>query len=450
MISELSARSIAIIGGGFSGVLVLANLIEQAKTSLSITLFEAKNELGLGVAYSTNDTEHLLNVRAGRMGAFAGKPEHFWHWLKSEGGKSETRKIWPGHAISSESFVPRRLYRAYIQDILKSALEVAEAKKIAVNIRRETLQDIDSIQADAVVLATGNEPPKSFGFEEKSGEQYVGDIWQPPAGSVFPCKIGTLPADSNIVIIGTGLTAIDAILTLHKNNFKGTIYAMSRGGHRPATHFVFTPYDPWEWTKNPDAAPKTALGLLHGLKKEAKKAENWQAVIDSLRPITQTLWKNLPLAEQKKFLRRLFTFWGVHRHRMAPEISQTLDDLIAAKRLKIISARIIDVSEKLLVRYKKRGDGEQTLQAALVINCTGPDWRLSASSNPFIQNLLKRGLVKEHATGIGLKIAESSRIFPIGPLMIGELLESVAVPELRDQAFTTAVKVLKSLAKEHA
>lgn len=450
MKSKYVLPHVAIIGGGFSGAMVLVNLVEQASFPLKITLFEQKPELGLGVAYGTNDTAHLLNVRAGRMGAFAGKLDHFLQWLQSDVGQEQAKNIWPGHIISEQDFAPRRLYRAYIQNILESALVAAKDKKMVVNIVQQKLCDIDLSLADAFVLATGNEPPKSFGFELKLGEHYVGDIWNPPSGSAFPHKLDTLPTNSNVVIIGTGLTAIDAILTLHKCNFKGTIYAMSRGGLRPATHSVYMPHGDWEWTKNPQNVPKTALGLLHGLKKEAKKTANWQALIDSLRPITQMLWKNLPLIEQKKFLRRLFTFWGIHRHRMAPEISKILDDLIATKKLHILAAKIIDVGDREIVRYKPRGQHEQTLQAALVINCTGPDWQLSGSQNPLIQNLLKRGLIKQHSTGIGLQTTENSNIFPVGPLMIGELLESVAVPELRDQAFTTAQSVLEYMQRSHS
>lgn len=450
-------------------MMVLANLAQQAKTPLNITLFEQHPELGLGVAYGTNDTVHLLNVRADKMGAIANKPDHFWLWLQSEIGQAEIKRIWPGHYPEAHDFVPRRVYRAYIQDILKNTLTVAPQKHVHITLKQARVRDIEQedgvlvvvtenerIATDRLVIASGNEPPKHFGFEAKLGSNYVGDIWQPPQGSYFPERVDELPADSNVVIIGTGLTGIDAILTLKRNNFKGTIYAISRGGLRPAVHTSIEPYAAWEWVKNPVSAPKTALGMLRALKKEVKKVSDWRAVVDSIRPVTQDLWKHLPLAEKKKILRRLFTFWNIHRHRMAPEISQKIDGLIATGKLKIISAKIVDVSENMLVRYKKRGEAAQTLQAALVINCTGPDWRLVGSHNPLIRQLLARGFIAQHKLGLGLEVNENlaakgiaeGKIFPIGPLMIGELLESVAVPELREQAFTTAVNVLKSLAKE--
>lgn len=445
MKSDSSAPHVAIIGGGFSGVLTLANFVALAKFPLRITLYESKSEPGQGVAYSTNDTVHLLNVRADRMGAMAGKPDHFWQWLQSDVGKTQTQQIWPGRVLQPGHFAPRRLYRAYIQDILKHALADALGKQVVVNIVHAEIKDMPPSFADAVVLATGNGPPKAFGFAGEGSINYIADIWHPPQASCFPDKVATLPEGSTAVIIGTGLTAVDAILTLKKNNFKGAMVAISRGGLLPAAHTSFEPYPDWEWTINPANAPKTALGMLATLRKEAGKAKDWRAVIDSLRPLTQALWQSLPLTEQRKFMRRLFTFWNIHRHRMAPEIAEAVGDLINSGRLHIISAKIADVSEKLVVRYKRRGEPAQEIQAALVINCTGPDWRLEHSPNPLITSLLKQGLIQPHPLGLGMKPQPGSRIFPIGPLMIGELLESVAVPELREQAFTVAADVLKSL-----
>ena len=44
----------------------------------------------------------------------------------------------------------------------------------------------------------------------------------------------------------------------------------------------------------------------------------WQAVMDAVRPQVQALWRGLPLAERRRFLRHLRPWWDVHRHRIPP------------------------------------------------------------------------------------------------------------------------------------
>ena len=84
---------VGIVGGGFCGTLVLANLVEAAARPLVIELFEPMM-LATGVAYSTTECTHLLNVRAERMGAFADQPDHFYRWLQSAAGKTATVYIY--------------------------------------------------------------------------------------------------------------------------------------------------------------------------------------------------------------------------------------------------------------------------------------------------------------------------------------------------------------------
>ncbi|WP_228051535.1 FAD/NAD(P)-binding protein [Microcystis aeruginosa] len=108
---------IAIIGGGFSGSLVTANLLRDTGTPLSIALIECRKPLGTGIAYGTRDSGHLLNIPAGKMSAFEDDPEHFLHWLADNGYRS----------IEPASFVPRLVYGKYIRSILEEARDNAIA-----------------------------------------------------------------------------------------------------------------------------------------------------------------------------------------------------------------------------------------------------------------------------------------------------------------------------------
>ena len=105
-------NTIAIVGGGISGTLTVLNCIKQSKSPLKIIWFDAKNQFCKGLAYSTTDEQHLLNVRANNMSIFVDEPNHFVNWLT---------QYYPQY--SSHNFAPRKLFGEYVQatfDVLKN------------------------------------------------------------------------------------------------------------------------------------------------------------------------------------------------------------------------------------------------------------------------------------------------------------------------------------------
>ena len=74
--------TIAIIGGGFSGVMTAVNLARLSRHPLQLTLINERRPKGRGVAYGSRRIEHLLNVAARNMSAFPDLPDHFVQWLR--------------------------------------------------------------------------------------------------------------------------------------------------------------------------------------------------------------------------------------------------------------------------------------------------------------------------------------------------------------------------------
>src|SRR5919107_3051610 len=97
---------VAIIGGGFSGSMVAAQL---ARRGIESVLLEGGDRSGRGVAYSTTEAAHVLNVRAESMSAWPDDPEHFSHVFGSEGG-------------DPRAFAERRFFGRYLQSILDEAI----------------------------------------------------------------------------------------------------------------------------------------------------------------------------------------------------------------------------------------------------------------------------------------------------------------------------------------
>lgn len=473
---------VGIVGGGFSGALVLANLIEQADHCFAVDLFEPAPTLGAGVAYSTVEPTHLLNVRAERMGALAGKPDGFYHWLQSAQGKAATKQLGLTTELKADSYAPRLLYGSYLRQLFAETLHKAKAKGIAVHMHQATVTDaapdaegqrlilttegnrrLDQIAVDALVLATGNRTrrPAFLPQMHEAGSHCVVDIWQPPADGLYPHHVAELAPDSTIVIVGTGLSMVDAVLTLQAHGYRGSILAISRHGWLPAAHAHSKPYPAWEWTINPDRAPRTALGMLQRLRTEIDHAAtlgyDWRSVIDSLRPVTQTLWKRLDISEKHKFLRRLFTLWNIHRHRMAPEVHTQLTALQQTGRLQIVAGKVCQISpmqDGLMITYCPCDPHQITsIHATLVLNCTGPAYDRIADDQGLLTNLYNRGLITLGPLCSGVEVDEQGSakgkapgaIFPLGALLVGELLECTAVPELREQTKEVAEQVLGRL-----
>src|SRR5271154_1184172 len=108
-----SQLTIAIVGGGFTGTTLAAQLLRNSGASVSVFLIERGARLGRGVAYSTECTEHLLNVRARNMSAYPDDPEHFFEWARVNHD--------PG--ASPDDYLPRPLYGQYITSVLQQEIE---------------------------------------------------------------------------------------------------------------------------------------------------------------------------------------------------------------------------------------------------------------------------------------------------------------------------------------
>ncbi|MBN8544281.1 MAG: FAD/NAD(P)-binding protein [Alphaproteobacteria bacterium] len=387
---------IAIIGGGFSGVITLANCLRYAQKPLRIALFSRSN-VGRGAAYSTEDIHHLLNVPAHNMSAFPDAPTHFVDWLATQ---PDTK-----HYTKSD-FVPRLFYGDYIDLILDAALnnedhdiELIEEEVTAISKDRMITTATQTISAHKVVLATGNEAA-----QQKS-----------MSSTISPWELLEHPLPTNdeqVLILGAGLTGVDAFLTLRARGFKGKIYLASRSGRIPQPHLKDPLKYGWE-----DPLPTTLINAFQTLKQRAATHRRWQEVVDSLRPHLQTIWKSQTIAARRRFLNKYFGLWNIHRHRMAPQIWAQLQ---ADTQLEIIATRKTAVPK-----------------VALTIHCIGQEYRTTTLRNPLLQQLLRDQLLTAHETGFGVKtdgFKVGKHLYAIGPLLIGELLETTAVPELRVQA----------------
>lgn len=461
-------KSIVIIGGGFSGTITAINLARLSPSPLHITIIDKNRMPCRGIAYSTRNASHLLNVLARNMSALADQPNHFVEWLG-------TRSEFLNEPVASirEKFIPRKLYGDYLHNLFHWYSRIlADEKEMRLELVHDEVTDLQienhhaivtlaegkTMTADKVVLAVGNQEPSAFRLRglDINSPKYIGNPW-----------IGweeKLPAkEQNLLIIGTGLTMVDAFLSLQDLNWQGKIFAVSRNGLLPLSHFKGFDYPDLVDEKTPLSFPKMfEIFKTHYRAAQAKNL-NTAILVDKLRPFTQRIWQSFSLREKRQFNRHFRTRWNVVRHRIAPEIHQQLQDALAQKRLEVIKGRLSLCEEtKGAMKISLESHGvKRTIEVGAMVNCTGPKESYVPSESTLFNNLFARGTVQADEMNMGLKIAPnfevldgegkpSDVLFALGAIMKGTLWESVAVPELRSQAFRVAENIVAQLAEKAA
>jgi uncharacterized NAD(P)/FAD-binding protein YdhS len=438
----VSSKHIVIVGAGFSGA-ALAMELAASGAAPRVTVIERSHTFGQGLAYSTKEPDHLLNVHAERMSVLAETPLDFVSWLKAK------QVADAAHA----EYVPRHLFGDYLADRIRitesfaahGAFELVHAAATSVRtvdgkVRVET-SDGRLIEADAAVLALGHLPPGApFGPSPAQG--YTPDPWAPGA-------LSDIPAHADVLLVGAGLTMIDVALTLSRGSSKRRLIALSRRGLTPLVHTEAPP-------RAPDPMPDLPVQLsdaLRELRRRAREAgargEPWQHVMNDVRAQARDMWRRLPLEAQKRFLRHARPFWDIHRHRAAPNAVGAIEDLKRRGRLTVLAGRILDVASargKVSVRYRARGRRDaEMISVGAIVNCTGASPDVSRADDPLVRQMLHEGLGRAHPNGLGFDVdprgalvakdgAASERLFAIGPPTQGAFWEITAVQEIRDAA----------------
>ena len=358
----------AVIGAGASGTLVATQFSRQAPVGARLALIGVGQRPARGVAYETPYRANLLNVPAGNMSAFPDDREHFVRWLSVH---------LPG--AEAKTFAPRSLYGDYLAEILAETLQseaIVPVDGTAINLTRHDylwavyLADGTNLAARTVVLAIGNLLIPSDPFDTSLiAPFYFRNPWAAEA-------VQGLSPDAPVLLIGTGLTMVDVALSLRETGHRGPIHAGSRHGRLYQFHQSYTPR-PLESLPAEFRSPQAALRWI---RLETQKAEaagsSWRAVIDSLRPHTDAIWRGWNLAQRASFLRHARNLWDLHRHRMAPEIATQLKELQAQGTLSIYAGRVLSAeAEGFLAKITLQSTqtcAPLTLRVARVINCTGP------------------------------------------------------------------------------
>jgi uncharacterized NAD(P)/FAD-binding protein YdhS len=446
-------RTILIVGGGFCGTVLAANLLRRPPPGPTrLVLIERDGAVGRGVAYADRGFPYLLNVPASRMSANTAAPNEFLEFVQ--------RRI-PN--ASGEDFMPRALYGEYLQEFLMAAqlsapsnvrLDVLHGE--VTNVRRLErhlplqieLRDGRKLTADDVVLALGNPKPASLAVAAPVVDHpaYVADPWSTEL---------QFSRDQKILLIGSGLTAADVINAASADPQRTpTLHALSRHGLVPPRQTAFRP-DAFKGDGNALllAASTSLRGLTKSVRLLAREAESvggdWREAITFVRNMAPTIWQRLSEHDRVRFLRHLRALWDVHRHRLPLQLIQRIDALRKAERLYVHAGQLLrfaDRDGRIEVKWRRRGTpSEHTEAFDRVVNCTGPDYAIARSTEPLWRSLVQCGLCVSDPLGLGLRTGPRGAVidadgwpgphlFYVGPMLRADLWEATAASELRVHA----------------
>ncbi|HTP25020.1 MAG TPA: FAD/NAD(P)-binding protein [Anaeromyxobacteraceae bacterium] len=432
----MSRVDFAVIGAGASGALVTVHLARTAPAR-SIALV-GRGRAGQGIAYATADPEHILNVPAAGMSAFPDAPDHFVAWLRDR-----------GLPFAAHDYVPRSHFGTYLHDLLSASCTPLRIVSQATGISRSPrgllveVEGREQLEAATVILATGMLVPPI----QPALRGIARRAWDPDA-------LEQLTSEDDVLLLGTGLTMVDVVLTLCRRRHRGTLHALSRHGLLPTSHApapLVAPLSAVPPRRLPGRLCEVVRLIRLATCQEAAHGGDWRAVIDALRPATAEIWTGFDLADRRRFLRHLRVYWDIHRHRMAPEAGHALSRLRQSGQLRVHAGRIESVRREngaVHVGWRERATGRRTsTRVSHVIDCATAAG-LPEGESPLIQAAQAEGLVCLDPLGLGIETASlgqaigsdgvSSRLFAVGALRRFERWESTAVPELRIQAATLA------------
>jgi len=434
-----------IVGGGLAGTTVAAELALLAPPGFRALLIDA-DEPGPGRAYAPSSDRLYMNGTARAMSAVAGDKQHLVDWLRTE----------PESALIS-----RRTFGRYLRERLREALdkrpefETLRAEAVDVIADGEYFTVVDAHGGERVarhvVLALGNFPP-DYAFLPQALHRHSAFVADPWRFNPAPAHLR-----GDVLIVGSGLTAIDTVALLDERNFDGCVHLVSRRGLTPCVENPFA--------RALDAGQlrlqtQTPHALLRSLRAAARahsaRGGDWRDVVEAIRPISAGIWSSWNDRERKRFLRHLEVFWAVHRYRVPPKTAAVCERLRRDGRLFRHRGRISEAARTPDGRIRVELQGSQGKSSFVVstgINCTGPNGNYERVRHPLVQNLLRRGTIRPDALRLGLDATADlhvvddagrkvDRLFTLGPPLRGLFYETTAVPETREQAAAIARTVV--------
>ena len=434
----------AVVGGGSVAASFLHHLVQAlaaqgGSPALTVRVFEPRAALGRGGAYADDLPSNLLNVTVAGMSVAGDDKPHFQRWLSSQ-----QLHTFAGRAMGGNSFVSRALFGRYLEAVCEDTRQRARELGVGIEHLSEAVTAIvpgpdgglllgtaggTQHPVQRVVLALGNLDSRAFpALEGRPGF----------ANSPYPTTgLRSVPKDATVCILGTSLSAVDAIVALAAQGHRGPIEAVSRHGRLPSVRGLHNRslalsagFTSWLQAARASGgtlpldllvarvreefislagAPAEDLSLLvtqvpdplafldQEITLARQQPRPWQAFANALNEVIDLMWQLLSEADRQRFKHEIRPVWMARRVSFPLENALILRELIGMGQLRVSagfeSAQPSAAPGHFEVRLRGgAGQAPRCIQANALINATSFSTDAARSDVPLLQQMLRQGL----------------------------------------------------------
>ena len=414
----MSEPSITIIGGGFSGVSAAIHLLRHGTFPMRICIVEPREHLAEGLAFSSPHTDHRLNGPASGHSLLLDDAQHLTQWCERTNLLSSD----PEAAVGGALFIRRREFARYVRETLAALVRSCGCGISVTHLRDEAIELADdgdhyrvstrnsgTIASNMVIVATGN-PPRAVPAPLQS---LLGTQLLLPDPYELE-RLQKVQREACVLVVGTGLTAMDVVCTLIRQDHLGPITLVSRRGLRPRPHpgpgspasnipaRIHGPPPDYTLVGAPGVR-RWLAGLRRSINASVSQGKAWQVSFDELRDVVWKLWPRLPTKEQRRFDRLLRPWYDAHRFRIPGPTDAIVRLAEARGQLHLEKGRIGAVRTqdgRVIVKFGDRP--ERAFDA--IVNATG----FEMSGRPaLLSAAIDAGLLLPAAAGAGLRVDEN-------------------------------------------
>lgn len=489
----LKEKHVVIVGTGASGMLTAIQVARQSKEKLTLSMVEKEPGVrggGLTFGMDTSGDEHRINIKTKYLSAFPDKPNDFLDWLQTA-----DRSHWPeAHrdlVFDERAGVPRKLYGIYLTERLQELATLSEGR-ITVNKVDGQAVSVDEspecvsvrlhngreIQGTHAVLATGYLAPRQAPFMTDALRQdtrFVFDQWTPQSRE----RIHGFGKDANVLVLGTGLSAYDVIVSLRSQGHTGKITLMSRNGNT-------YPYNADEWNapkldpipKPPfveEATDRTSLiaGITRDFNALREKGYTAKQIINSWERYTPEVAANLgDPALVASLLNEYGSLIASQRISVNEDIQKIVDAAERDGKIEFVTGNIhsiVPMKDGLWANFTPSGQNDPDARKFdYVVNAIGQEVDVNKANDPLWDNLMDKEAVAPHFTNLGVRCDDTGRpldtagnpahrIYMVGIMRAGEStvtgrgvgVGAVNIPTIKDQAGEIAEHILSRVIGLH-
>ena len=437
-------NKLVIIGDGFAAAVSAIHLLRKGIPADALTIIGA-GSLGKGNAYGCVSPSFRLNVREDLPIVFSEDPLHFARWAAANIDDPEAK-------TSAGFFYRRADFGRYVAELIAAEVGFEKIQRIAIKATRLNqahdglwklgTADGGLFYAEKVIIATGNSPPTwPCPVKTELGEQADPQLIENPWTGQY---LAAIQLEEHVVLLGGGLTALDAIYALAEQGHRGRITIV---GPRP----LFPPTQAqWSRQKQPNWPEKLSPAKLvrfmrQYLPSAPTTSTEWQCAWEELRPNLNAIWQQFTPHQRQSLFKRLGWAWSLYRFRASPQTIKAYEQLRANHQIQFAVGRAKQVERSKGTITVQLNNG-QRIQADRIVNCTGvgPDLFL----NRMIADAMAIPDPLGHAIGVNtnLNVIKPNRqawnnLWMLGPATMGSLGDVVAASAISKQAEELAFQI---------